>query len=143
MEYSALLMFLALGFGVVTVRSANGCCDGQLQEIQDNTKGALMKLKALTECPLLISSNLPYDYNEMYNKTLPLNANFVIGNFVGIDDLQQSVTIVGNLDIDLKLFNCGFENGSDIFFTMPKDSNQWLPRLYHDTAKDVQNIVDE
>ena len=142
MEYGSFKLFVMLGLGSVMVSSGISCCDGQLQEIQDNTKGALMKLKALKECPLLISSTLPYDYKEMYNETLPLTFEFDIFRFVEIDDLQQSVTIVATMEISVKLYNCGFENGSEFFFTMPKDSNQWLPLLYHDTAKEVLQIVD-
>ena len=105
----------------------------EIKVLQAQMPSAKLEVKAIRECPLTISKNLPFDYRSYYNETLPLKLLFAMYRFVGINDLQQTVSLVGILSIHYTLNNCGFENGTNITFVL-SERNQWVPRLYYDTA---------
>ena len=107
----------------------------EIEDIRANTSSSKMRLKAIRECPLLVSSMLPFDYKEMFNEKLPIDLLFTMYRFVDIDDLQESISFVGALDLIVHIFNCGYENGTKIFYTV-NHSNQWYPIIYHHTSKE-------
>ena len=114
----------------------------EIKTLQTQTASAQLEMKAIRECLLLVSKNLPFDYRNRYNETLSLKLLFSMFRFVGIDDLRQSVSLVGMLSTYYTLNNCGFENGTNIFFTL-SGRNQWVPRLYHDTAFEHLDLAKE
>ena len=105
----------------------------EIKSVQASTSSAQMEMKAIRECPLLVSKNLPFDYKERYNETLALKFLFGIYRFVGINDVQQMLSFVGMVSMFYTFYNCGFENGRNISYTL-NGQNQWIPRLYHDSA---------
>ena len=114
----------------------------EIKAVQISTESAQMEMKAIRECPLLVSKNLPYDYRKRFNSTLPVNLKFSMYRFAGIDDVQQILSFVGMLTMFYSFYNCGFENGSNISFTL-SGGNQWFPRLYHDTAFQYVDVPKE
>ena len=114
----------------------------EIEDIRANSSGAHMRMKAIRECPVLVSSTLPFDYKETFNKTLTLNLAFNFYYFISIDDLQQSFSTVASLDFTYTLDNCGFENGSEIYFTL-QDTNQWVPRIYHGVSNEKFDLAKE
>ena len=114
----------------------------EIKAVQASTSSAQMEMKAIRECPLLVSKNLPYDYKEFYNETLPMKFRISMYRFVGINDVQQLLSFVGILAINYTFYDCGFENGNNISFTL-SGSNQWIPRLYHDSAFEHVDLAKE
>ena len=107
----------------------------EIKDIQVNTLGVKTRLDAIRECPLLASPMLPFDYKEMFNETLPFNLIFAMYRFVQVDDLQQSISFVGAIDLFLAIQNCGYHNGTEMFY-MVNDPNQWYPIIFHHSSKE-------
>ena len=104
-------------------------------KIRANTTSARYQMQAVEECPLLVSANLPFDYTDKYNSILPIDFIFSIYRFVEIDDLQQSVTVIGDIQLSIGLEDCGFYKGPELQYTL-SGTEQWVPGIAHDNAKD-------
>ena len=115
-----------------------GYCSAVFDEIEDiqvDTSGANMRLKAIKECPLLASSMLHHDYKDKFNEIMPLNMVVSMYRLVEVDDLQQGISFVGAIDLTLTIENCGYENGTEMFYTV-NDPNQWYPIIFHHSSKE-------